>query len=595
MSSRLDLSIYSLHQAYGQGHLSPESVIEYIQKLSQEYKDNPIWIHLLTKEEIQPYLDAIKGKNIEDLPLYGIPFAIKDNIDLAGIPTTAGCEEYTYTPSESAFVVEQLISAGAIPIGKTNLDQFATGLVGTRSPYGAVKNAFNADYVSGGSSSGSAVATALGLVSFSLGTDTAGSGRVPAALNNLIGLKPSRGLWSNRGVVPACRTLDCVTVFTLNPDDAETVHTIAATYDQEDAYSRKASSTFHAKPSFTFGVPKKENLQFFGNHDIKESYTQAINELQAIGGKVKEIDLQLFLDAAKLLYEGPWVAERYAAIESFINTSVDTLYPTTRAIIEPAIKASAVDAFKYQYKLQEHKRQCDDILSTVDFIVTPTIGSVYTIDEVNNEPIKLNSNLGYYTNFMNLLDYSAIAIPAKFQSNGIPCGITLFSPAFADIALLNYAKRYCEQLKLPMGNTPFDWQAKEDGVKPQQNAVPVIVCGAHMSGLPLNHQLTERDGELLSKTTTAKKYRLYALPDGKRPGMIRDDRNGECIEVEVWSLPTEKYGSFVANIASPLGIGSIELKDGSSVQGFICESYAILGAKEITQYGSWKIFLDNKF
>ena len=594
MSSQLDLSIYSLHQAYRQGIHTPSSVVEYILELSQTFSDNPIWIHLLTKEEIQSYLDTIKHKGIAELPLYGIPFAIKDNIDLAGIPTTAACAEYSYTPSESAFVVQQFINAGAIPIGKTNLDQFATGLVGTRSPYGAVKNAFNPDYISGGSSSGSAVATALGLVSFALGTDTAGSGRVPAALNNLIGLKPSRGLWSNRGVVPACRTLDCVTVFSLNPDDAETVHKVAAKYDPKDAYSRHATKTIKAKASFTFGVPKKENLQFFGNNDVEALFQQAVNEFQAIGGEVKEIDLQPFLDAAKLLYEGPWVAERYAAIEDFIKTSVDKLYPTTRAIIEPAIKATAVDAFKYQYKLQKYKRLCDDILSGVDFIVTPTAGTTYTIEQVNNDPIKLNSNLGYYTNFMNLLDYAAIAVPAKLQHDGLPCGITLFSLVFSDLALLDYAKTYCKQLDLTMGNIPFKWQPKKVEAQSKNDIVSIIVCGAHMSGLPLNYQLTKRDGKLLSKTTTAKKYRLYALPDGKRPGMIRDEENGASIEVEVWSLPIENYGSFVAGIPAPLGIGCVELMDGNVEQGFVCESYAINNAKEITAHGGWRHYLQNR-
>ena len=590
MPNKFDLSIYSLRQAYSEGELTPAAVVAYIQKQIAAYEENPIWIHVLSDAELKPYLDALQGKSPADLPLYGVPFAIKDNIDLAGIPTTAACREYAYIPNESAFVVQQLLDAGAIPIGKTNLDQFATGLVGTRSPYGAVSNAFSSDYISGGSSSGSSVAVALGLVTFALGTDTAGSGRVPAAFNNLVGLKPSRGLWSNRGVVPACLTLDCVTVFTLNPDDAEAVHSVAASYDRADAYARHTQNITPVKKAFRFGIPKKENLQFFGNTDVEQLFYDSVERLKTLGGEAVEIDMQPFLDAAKLLYEGPWVAERYAAIEAFIQTQADALYPTTRAIIEPAIKATAVAAFKSQYKLQAFKKICDEILASVDFMVTPTAGTIYTIAEVNDDPIKLNSNLGYYTNFMNLLDYSAIALPAGMQRNGLPAGITLFAPAFTDNALLGYSKRYCSQINLPMGNTGFYWQPGNE-VKDNPDMVNVVVCGAHLSGLPLNYQLSERNAQLVCQTTTAAKYRLYALPDAKRPGMVRDEANGTAIEVEVWQMPLQHYGSFVAGIAPPLGIGTVELADGSTAQGFICEAYAVVGLREISEFGGWRAYL----
>ncbi len=592
MTDKIDLSIYALQKAYAEGSLTPEAVIDYIQQQTLRHQDNPIWIYQLSKQEIQPYLDAPKDRSPDELPLYGIPFAIKDNIDLAGIPTTAACKAYEYVPTESAFVVQQLIDAGAIPIGKTNLDQFATGLVGTRSPYGAVANAFNSDYVSGGSSSGSSVAVALGLVSFSLGTDTAGSGRVPAAFNNLIGLKPSRGLWSNRGVIPACLTLDCVTVFAFNPDDAEAVHTVAATFDREDAYSRHVQNKTPIKKQFRFGVPKKENLKFFGNGDTEALFYNSLERLKDIGGEAIEIDMQPFLDAAKLLYEGPWVAERYAAIEEFMQTHVDELYPTTRAIIEPAINATAVSAFKSQYKLQAYKRICDEILESVDLVVTPTAGTIYTIAEVNENPIQLNSNLGYYTNFMNLLDYSAIAVPAGMQSNGLPAGVTFFAPAFCDLALLGYAKCYCQNLDISMGNTGFDWQPSAE-VKANPDMVNIVVCGAHLSDLPLNYQLTERNAQLISQTSTAPKYRLYALPDGKRPGMLRDEQHGAAIEVEVWQIPMEHYGSFVNGIPAPLGIGTVELSDGTMAQGFVCEHYAIQGAKEITELGGWRRYISD--
>jgi len=590
MPNKIDLSIHSLHKAYNNGSLTPAKVVEYIHEQQSQHADNPIWLHLLSEAELAPYLEALEGKSPEQLPLFGVPFAIKDNIDLAAIPTTAACPDYSYTPDESAYVVQQLINAGAIPIGKTNLDQFATGLVGTRSPHGAVGNAFNPDYVSGGSSSGSAVSVALGLVTFALGTDTAGSGRVPAAFNNLIGLKPSRGLWSNRGVVPACLTLDCVTVFALNPDDAESVHKVAASYDTRDAYARLAINETPVKEAFRFGVPKAENLNFFGNEESEKLFTDSLRQLVALGGEAVEIDMQPFLDAARLLYEGPWVAERYAAIEEFIQEKPEALYPTTRAIIEPAINATAVSAFKSQYKLQTYKKQCDAILATVDFVVTPTAGTLYTIAEVNDNPIQLNSNLGYYTNFMNLLDYSAIALPAGMQSNGLPLGITLFGPAFADLALLGYGKRYCAALDLPMGNTGFHWQAKHEATS-NPEMVEIAVCGAHMSGLPLNAQLTNRNATLVAATTTAPHYRLYALPDGKRPGLLRDESEGHAIAVEVWQMPLKHYGSFVAEIPAPLGIGRVELADGRIVQGFVCEPYALAYAKEISHHGSWRTYL----
>lgn len=590
MSTPIDLSIYALHQAYQNGELTPEQVVDYIDEQCARYDDNPIWIQRLSRAALTPYLTALQGKSPAELPLYGIPFAIKDNIDLAGIPTTAACAEYAYTPSESAFVVQRLIEAGAIPIGKTNLDQFATGLVGTRSPYGAVHNAFHPDYIAGGSSSGSAVATALGLVSFALGTDTAGSGRVPAAFNNLVGLKPSRGLWSASGVVPACRTLDCVTVFALNPDDAASVHDVAAQFDASDAYAREAYTTGVTRATFRFGVPSQGQLEFFGNEKSERLFQGALATLRSMGGEAVEIDLEPFLAAARLLYEGPWVAERYAAIEEFIQDHAEALYPTTRAIIEPAVKASAVEAFKAQYRLQACKRKADEQLDRVDFIVTPTAGTIYTIAQVNDNPIQLNSKLGYYTNFMNLLDYAAIALPSGFQHNGLPLGITLFAPAFHDRSLLAYAQRYSQRLQLPMGATGHHWRARSEAPLPD-GQIKLAVCGAHMSGLPLNHQLTERGALPLARTTTSAHYRLYALPDGKRPGLIRDEDRGAEIELEVWQIPAQRFGDFVAQIPAPLGIGTVELSDGSTVNGFICESYAARQATEITEYGGWRRYI----
>jgi allophanate hydrolase len=439
----MNLSIAHLQKAYLTGELTPTSLVKKIAGLIQEVDDNPIWIRALSLDEMLVYASKLEMQSPDTLPLYGIPFAIKDNIDLAGVPTTAACAEYAYVPTESATVVQRLIDAGAIPVGKTNLDQFATGLVGTRSPYGACKNSINADYISGGSSSGSAVSVALGMASFSLGTDTAGSGRVPAAFNNLVGVKPSVGLLSTKGVVPACRTLDCVSIFATNVDDAQAVLNVAQGFDENDDYSRKKSghgvAEFNA--DFAFGVPKSDQLAFFGNPEAPRLFADKVRQFERIGGKAVEIDFSAFLKTARLLYEGPWVAERYAAIQEFFETQSEAMLPVTKLIINGAVRYTAADTFKALYKLKALQREAAKTWDLVDVILTPTAGTIYTIAEVEIDPVQTNTNLGYYTNFMNLLDLSALAIPAGFQTNGLPFGVTLCAPAFADQALLNLATR----------------------------------------------------------------------------------------------------------------------------------------------------------
>ncbi len=452
----MNLQISHLRNLYLPGKLTP---IDLVKQLDTEIGDDNsrnIWIQRLTLAEMLAYAQKLEGQDIASLPLYGIPFAIKDNIDLANIPTTAACPEYAYTPTKSATVVQKLIDAGAIPIGKTNLDQFATGLVGTRSPYGAVKNSFDPEYISGGSSAGSAVAVALGMASFSLGTDTAGSGRVPAAFNNLIGHKPTCGLLSTQGVVPACRTLDCVSIFALTASDAATVLESAQGFDAEDAYSRKAGSAITALSThFTFGVPKLEQLAFFENPETPTLFQQSIKQLEAIGGKAVEIDFQPFLETARLLYEGPWVAERYAAIREFFETKPDAIFPVTKLIIGGAVKFNAVDTFNAYYKLKALQRKSEAIWNDIDVMVTPTAGTIYKIAEVNAETVVCNSNLGYYTNFMNLLDLSATAVPTGFQENGLPFGITLCAPAFKDTQLLQLAASLQQMTVKTLGATGF--------------------------------------------------------------------------------------------------------------------------------------------
>lgn len=450
MGAKLNLSISSLKQQYLSGSLTPTQLVKQLDaEISAEENQatqHNIWITRLTLAGMLAYaekLEKLEKTATKDYPLYGIPFAIKDNIDLAGIPTTAGCPDYQYMPTETATVVQKLIDAGAIPVGKTNLDQFATGLVGARSPYGAGKNSINADYISGGSSAGSAVSVALGLASFSLGTDTAGSGRVPAAFNNLIGLKPSLGLLSTKGVVPACRTLDCVSIFALNVEDAQTVLNVAQGFDEADAFSRPKPLpvTAQFKAEFTFGVPKAEQLAFFGNTETPDLFAKAIQQLKSIGGRQIEIDFTHFLETARLLYEGPWVAERYTAIKEFFDNHQDSIYPVTTKIIGNAKNFTAADTYAAFYKLKSLQRAVEPTWHAVDIILTPTAGTIYTIAEVQADPIQTNSNLGYYTNFMNLLDLSAVAIPAGFQKNGLPFGVTICAPAFKEDALLALAKR----------------------------------------------------------------------------------------------------------------------------------------------------------
>lgn len=597
IEARQSLDIASLLTGYRSGRFAPEDVVKDILQRIDAEPDRNVWISLLTIDQLTPYLNHLRDKSLDDLPLYGIPFAIKDNIDLAGVPTTAACAEFAYTPGEHAFVVQRLIDAGAIPIGKTNLDQFATGLVGSRSPYGACRNSFDPDYISGGSSSGSAVAVAAGQVSFALGTDTAGSGRVPAAFNNIVGIKPSRGLLSNRGVVPACRSLDCVAIFALTGDDAQRVLRVAARFDERDAYARTppAGAVTFSDRRFHFGVPRADQLAFFGNGEAEHLFHRTVERLGDLGGEPVEIDLEPFLDAARLLYQGPWVAERYAAIEAFIEKHPEALLPVTREIIAAGRRCGAVEAFKAQYQLMDCRRRSERAWQAVDVVVTPTAGAIYRIDAVSDDPVGLNSNLGYYTNFMNLMDLCAVAVPAGFQVNGLPFGVTLFAPAFADEALAVLADRLHRTAGLPAGATGLPLPATAASRPQLSGVVPVAVCGAHLAGLPLNAQLTERGAWLLESTLTSANYRLYALAGGppQRPGLVRD-AYAAAIAVEVWALPVDQVGSFLQLIPAPLGLGKIELADGRWVNGFICEPYGIVGAVDVSSFGGWRAWLESQ-
>ena len=433
-TENLKMDIASLKALLATGKLSLHELVESIYEKAEAFSGYNIWIHLLPKEAVLARVSQLEQVDQSRLPLYGLPYAVKDNIDVAGIPTTAACPAFSYVPNVSAEVVQLLEDSGALLIGKTNLDQFATGLVGTRSPYGAVKNSYNKEYISGGSSSGSAVAVALGLVSFSLGTDTAGSGRVPAGFNNIIGLKPTKGVISTQGVVPACKSLDCVSIFALNGEDAEFVLDIAA------GKKRDKLNNYSSKENFTFAVPGISQLNFFGNTEYATLYQQAIEKFQMAGGKLKEIDFSPFLETAALLYEGPWVAERLASIKDFFDSNSDDLLQETKAIIEGAKNFTAVDTFLSLYKLDELKSITDGLLQNIDFLLLPTSPTIYKIEEIKNDPIQLNKNLGYYTNFVNLLNLSALAVPYGFQNNGLPMGVTLIAGAYADKKLIQLAK-----------------------------------------------------------------------------------------------------------------------------------------------------------
>ncbi len=599
MTRVTSLDIAYLRSQYQAETLSPTIVVEEIYDRCARHTDNPIWITLLPKAQMLQAAQDLETRGYDTtLPLYGIPIAVKDNIDVAGVPTTNACPGFSYTPNQNATVVEKLVQAGALIIGKTNMDQFATGLVGVRSPYGACRNPFNPDYISGGSSSGSAVAVSLGLVSAALGTDTAGSGRVPAAFGNLIGLKPTRGLLSTTGVVPACRSLDCVSIFALTCADAQQVFSVVQGFDAEDGYSRDRPPTSTTSlGSFRFGVPQPEQWEFFGDEDCYALFQQAIARLEAIGGTAVTIDFAPFREAASLLYGGPWVAERYAAVGEFTSRHPDQVLPVIQHILSLAAEFPAWQVYRGFHQLADLRQQTLPSWQQMDALLLPTAGTIYPIQQVEADPLQLNMNLGHYTNFVNLLDLSAIALPAGFRPDGLPFGITLVAPAFWDDWLCQLGAIYHQHLGGMLGatSTPLPSQPMPQPSSPSTH-IAVAVLGAHLSGMPLNHQLTSRGATLVKTTRTAPHYQFFALAGTvpPKPGIIRVDptqETGYAIEVEVWDIPLTEFGSFVAEIPPPLGIGSLVLEDGTTVKGFICEGYAIAGATDISHHGGWRSFM----
>lgn len=591
MSAPETFDLSSLRRAYASGSVTPAEIAEEALRRAEDERFPNVWITRTGREQLLDLARALPARPADNLPLYGVPFAIKDNLDLAGVPTTAACPDFAYLPQHSATVVQRLIAAGALPVGKTNLDQFATGLVGTRTPYGACQSAFNAHYISGGSSSGSGVAVAAGMVTFALGTDTAGSGRVPAAFNHIVGHKPTRGLLSNHGLVPACRSLDCVSIFAGSCHDAQAVLDAAAGFDAADPYSRTRPKTGVTIPeAFRFGVLPPAQREFFGDTEAAALYEQAIARLRECGGAPVAFDYTPFARTAALLYAGPWVAERRWAVGKFFEQHADSLHPVVRDIIAGAAKYDAVAAFDGQYQLKMLAQVVCETWRQLDLLLLPTTGTTYRLEEVLADPVRLNTNLGHYTNFVNLLDLAALALPAGFRpGNGLPFGVTLIGPAFSDDALLALGARYHYLLGGNIGVTPAKI-AEQPLPAGKPEGVHLAVVGAHLRGQPLNHQLTSRRARFVRKTRTAPCYRLYALANTQppKPGLRRvAETLPHGIEIEVWALDEAGFGSFVAEIPPPLGIGSLELEDGARVQGFLCEPIGLEGARDITGFGGW--------
>jgi len=542
-----------------------------------------VWISRIAPDDLLAAARQIDARIAagEQLPLAGVPYAAKDNIDVSGFDTTAACPAFAYRPDGSADVVQRLSDAGAICIGKTNLDQFATGLVGTRSPYGIPRNVHNLAYVSGGSSSGSSVAVAAGLVAFALGTDTAGSGRVPAAFNHLIGFKPSKGRWSTRGLVPACRTLDCITVFTDRVSDALLVDDIVAGFDPADPYSKPLAN--QAVAARRIGVPRRDQRMWFGDSESEYLYDRTLDRL-AETAELIELDIEPLLEAARLLYSGPWVAERAAAMASLLASNPDAIDDTVRQVVEPGTTISAVELFNGIYRLAELKRHADGLWDAIDLMAFPTTGTTYRVAELLAAPVALNSNLGFYTNFVNLLDMAAVAVPAGTRSNGTGFGITLIGPSDSDRSLLAIADNYLAAADLPQP-PPLDLEGRMESVK-------LAVVGAHLKDMPLHWQLTSRNATFVGEYETAPTYRLYAMADSvpPKPALVHSE-DGAAIALEVYELDMAAFGSFVTEVPAPLAIGTVTLSDGTSVKGFVAEPRALTGAEDITALGGWRAFI----
>ncbi|MXN17923.1 allophanate hydrolase [Pseudooceanicola sp. GBMRC 2024] len=592
MSQDLPFTLPALRAAYAAG-MRPEAVIALAYARLDATGDDGILIH----DARDAALEAARALGApDDRPLWGIPFVVKDNIDVAGMPTTAACPDFAYLAGADAFVVARLRAAGAICLGKANLDQFATGLVGVRSPYPIPKNALDPAIVPGGSSSGSAVAVAQGIACFSLGTDTAGSGRVPAALNGIVGLKPSLGALSGTGMVPACRSLDTISIFALSTPDAWEVLSVAQAEDPQDGYCRPmpAPRLAPVPPKLKIGVPGRDSLVTDGDAVQAASFQATLTRLRTIGAEVVDCDFTPFHEVARLLYEGPWVAERTAALGARLIERPETLHPVTRQIVSAGLSVTAVDLFRAQYRLADLRRLCTEALAGIDMLCVPTIPRFVTCEEIAADPIGPNSLLGTYTNFVNLLDMCGLAVPCGLRADGRPASVTLLGRAGADAQLAALAMVLEEG---PMGATGWD-RPPAPVLSGQAGAgeLPVFVCGAHMSGMALNGQLLGLGARFLRACRTAPQYQMYALAGGPpdRPGLIRRSHGGQAIAGEVWALPVTAAGTFLAGIPAPLGLGHVRLQDGTEEVGFICEGLGAETGTDISALGDWRAYVAQK-
>jgi allophanate hydrolase len=595
----LSLDLASLRQGYRKGTFDPSAVIAEVYRRIAAANDDGIFISLAEREKALTAARTL-GSFSEDRPLWGVPFAVKDNIDVADMPTTAACPAFAFTPGETAFAVDRLLAAGAILIGKTNLDQFATGLVGVRTPYPVPKNSFDDKMIPGGSSSGSAVAVARGLVSFALGTDTAGSGRVPAGLNNIVGLKPTLGAVSTRGVFPACRTLDCVSFFALTVEDAFAAFAVARGYDEQEPYSRReyaSGELSSGPPALRVAVPDTASRKFFGDKQSEAAFDASIAQLKSLGASVTEVDLSPFFAAAQMLYTGPWVAERYHAMRDLIEKKPDAILPVTLGIVKQAEHFTASATYDAYYRLAGFKRKAEIALRGFAALMVPTYPRPRSVADLASDPVGPNSELGTYTNFVNLLDLCALAVPGSLRGDGFPSGVTLISSAGQDALLASIGAELHRKAGVKLGATATMMPAPPArSSQALAGEIELVVVGAHLSGMPLNHELLSLNARFLRRTETTPDYRLFALPGGplKKPGLLRvADGEGVQVATEVWALPAEGFARFVSAIPAPLGIGTLRLADGTAPKGFLVEAEAVRDAADISRFGGWRAYIES--
>ncbi|HLK37671.1 MAG TPA: allophanate hydrolase [Polyangiaceae bacterium] len=593
----------SLRRAYLERTTTPSAVIDAVLSAIAADPTEGIWIQRQEADVLRAEARSLEARFAPDAlpPLYGVPFGVKDSIDVAGVATTVACPDFARVASASAPVVDRLRAAGALYVGKTNLDQFATGLVGVRSPYGIPPNPFDPRYVTGGSSSGSAAAVARGHVAFALATDTAGSGRVPAAFNNVVGLKPSRGLLSTTGLVPACRSIDCMTVVSLTCSDARTVAAAATAFDPADPFSRRDATGYPwwstaLRRDVRVAVPRSEDL-VFADPAARRAFERACEKLEGLGFAAEPVDVRPFFEAGDLLYGGPWIAERFAAFEPFLEAHPGSVLPVIATILADGARPRAADAFRAIHRLAELKRAIEPMWKRCAALVVPTAPAHPTIADALADPLAQNARLGRYTTFGNLLDLAGVAVPSGFREDGLPAGVSFLGPWGSDALLLDLASAFHTAAGVPLGATDWPLPAEDEAPRPLPlEHVVIAVVGAHLSGQPLNGQLVDRGAHLVRATRTAPLYRLFALAGThpSKPGLLRVDDGGASIEVETWAMPVTAVGSFMAGVGPPLSIGTVELEDGSRVLGFLCEAYAAAGAADITVYGGWRAYLRAK-